>query len=38
MDIEIAAPIDELEALDLVEDEERLGDAAERPSKNPVAC
>ena len=38
MDIEIAAPIDELEALDVAEDEDQLGDAAERPSKNPVAC
>ncbi len=38
MDVEIEAPIDNLEALDVVEDEDQLGDAAANPSKNPTAC
>jgi len=38
MDVETEAPVDELEALDAVEDEETLGDAMANPSKNPTAC
>jgi len=40
MDVEIEAPVDELEALDAVEDEDQLGDAVmpNNPSKNPTAC
>jgi len=37
MDIEIEAPIDELEALDAIEDEERLGDAGTQ-TNNPQLC
>lgn len=38
MDIETMTVIDDLEATEAIEDEEQLGDAAERPSKDPAAC
>ena len=38
MDVEIEAPVDDLEALFEVEDEETLGDAAGKPSNDPTAC
>ena len=38
MDIEIEAPVDDLEAMLAEEDEEMLGDAAGIPSQNPTAC
>lgn len=40
MDEEIEALMDRLEALDAVEDEDRLGDGGPvgNPSRNPTAC
>ena len=39
MDVETEAPVDELEALDAVEDEDQfVGLVPNNPSKNPTAC
>jgi hypothetical protein len=38
MDIEMEAPVDDLEILSMEEDDDQLGDAVGSPSNNPTQC